>query len=119
MDQSVELFIAEQVRLAEKGATPRSVISRVKEVVLRFAAFTVPMYALMEGLSAAPRNAEHSFKLIYYGPALAVLGLASAFLLRRRAFRHSPFALAAWTFVFLAAVAIPAGALDQLSRNDR
>ena len=118
MDESVELFKAEQMRLAEPDAPPPTFISRIKETVLRFATFTLPVLALMAGLSATPRNADHSFRLIYYGPALAILGVASAFLLLRRpAFRRSPFALTAWWFVGIAVLVIPAGALDQLSRH--
>jgi hypothetical protein len=118
MDESVELFKAEQARFAEQGPPPRTFISRVKDVLLRFATFTLPVLALMAVLSATPRNADHSFKLIYYGPVLAILGVASAFLLLRRpAFRHSPFALTAWWFIGVAVLVIPAGALDQLSRH--
>jgi hypothetical protein len=112
MDESVELFHAEQERLAEEGGPVRALRKQIAGAALDLGAFALSMSALLAVLDRFPRNSDHSMKLVYYGPILAALGLGSALMLRRRGFRESPFRMTAWGFILLAVAAILAGAID-------
>jgi len=113
MDKSIELFRAEQRRLAGDGGLKR----HLKTTVLSLCLMMLVMWGLMAGLSAFPRNADHSMNVIYYGPVLGLFGLVAAFLLRRPFLRKPPFRATLWGLVFVSAVIIPIGAFDALLRN--
>lgn len=113
MDKSVELFNAEQRRLAASGGFKRHLV----ETLMSLGITMLVSWALVAGLNMFPRNADHSMKVVYYGPVLAVLGLAATYLLQRPFFRRPPFQLTLWGLIFLAVVLIPAGALDALLRS--
>jgi hypothetical protein len=113
MDKSIELFRAEQRRLADDGGLKRHLITTVLSLCL----FMLVMWGLMAGLSAFPRNADHSMNVIYYGPVLGLFGLVAALLLRRPFLRKPPFRATLWGLVFVSAVIIPVGAFDALLRN--
>jgi len=119
MDESVKEFHAYQRALAEEGGPMRVLRRTVAHQFLSLAIFVILTAALMEGFSFFPRNADGSMKLIYFGPALAVVAVGSALLLRRAEFRRSPFSLSAWAFILMAVVAIPAGALDLIDLHWR
>jgi hypothetical protein len=113
MDKSIELFRAEQRRLAEDGGLKRPLITTLSSLCL----FNVVIWGLMAGLSAFPRNADHSMNVIYCGPVLGLLGLVAALLLRRPFLRKPPFRATLWGLVFISAVFIPVAAFDALLRN--
>lgn len=117
MDESIELFKAEQNRLAEGAAPPRSLTRQITTQISALGAFAIIVWVLMAGLGALPRNPDNSIKLIYFGPALVVLAAIAALFLRKDSTKRSPFRLAAWGLIALAVVAIPAGAIDLLTRN--
>lgn len=117
MDESVELFAAEQRRLAEQGGPIPALRSHIMTWVLRLGTSAIIMFVLLTVLDRFPRNSDHSMKVVYYGPVLAILGIGSIMLLRRPAFRQSPFAMAAWLLVLMAIAAIPAGMIDLLLRS--
>jgi hypothetical protein len=119
MDDSVKEFHAYQRALAEQGGPTRVLRRTVTHQFLSLAIFVILIVALMASLSLLPRNADGSMKLVYFGPVLAVLAVASALLLRRAEFRRSPFSLSAWAFILMAVVAIPAGALDLIDLHWR
>jgi cytochrome bd-type quinol oxidase subunit 2 len=87
------------------------------ESLLGLGIFVASTLVLLTVADQFPRNADHSMKLAYYGPILAVLGVGSALLLRRERFRKSPFAMSAWMFVLMALAAIAAGAIDLFLRH--
>ena len=108
-----ELFRAEQRRLADDGGLRRHLVPTVLSLCLLMRV----MWGLMAGLSAFPRNADHSMNVIYYGLVLGLLGLAAALLLRRPFLRKPPFRATLWGLIFVSAVVIPVGAFDALLRN--
>ena len=112
MDESVDMFRAEQKRLAEQGGPIRAFRRAATHHLLSLGIFAVFMFALLEVLNLFPRNGDHSMKVVYYGPVVALLAIGSALLLRWSTFRNSPFSLSAWGFLVLAIVAIPAGAIE-------
>jgi hypothetical protein len=112
MDESVELFHAEQQRLAEEGGPVRALRRQIRDSALGLGIFVVMMVGLLAFLNWFPRNPDHSMKLVYYGPILTILGFGSLLVLRRPALRQSPFRFTAWGFILMALAAIPAGAID-------
>ena len=112
MDESVEMFLAEQKRLAEEGGPIRAFRRTVTHYLLSLGILAVFMFALLKVLNVFPRNGDHSMKLIYYGPILALLAVGSGLLLQWSKFRNSPFSASAWGFIVMAMVAVPAGAID-------
>ena len=116
MDDSVNEFHAYQRALAEEGGPMRVLRRNAAYGFLSLGIFVVLMMALLAILNLLPRNANGSMKLVYYGPALALIAVGSALLLRRPTFRKSPFSMAAWAFIIMAVLAITAGAID-LVRN--
>jgi hypothetical protein len=113
MEKSIELFDPEQRQLADDGGLKRHLVTTVLSLCL----FMLVMWGLMAGLSAFPRNADHSMNVIYYGPVLGLLGLAAALMLRRPFLRKPPFRATLWGLIFVSAVMIPVGAFDSLVRN--
>lgn len=116
MDDSVKEFHAYQRALAEQGGPMRVLRRNAAYGFLSLGIFAVLMIALLAVLNVFPRNPNGSMKLVYYGPALAVMAVGSALLLRWPTFRRSPFSMAAWAFILMALLSIPAGAID-LVRN--
>ena len=117
MDESVELFRAEQESIADEGGPGRSLKRQIKTQMIALGAFATITGALNAVLGALPRNADNSVKLIYFGPALVALSVLAALFLRKNVNKRSPFRLVAWGLIALTAVAIPAGAIDLLTRN--
>lgn len=113
MEKSIELFRSEQRRLADGGGLKRHLVTTGLSLCL----FILVMWGLMAGLSAFPRNADHSMNVIFYGPVLGLFGLAAAFLLRRPFLRKPPFRATLWGLVFVSAVMVPFGVFDALVRN--
>ena len=117
MDESVELFKAEQRRFAEEGGFRRAIRRQLQDYVLGLSAYILINITILHFLGQLPRNPDHSMQLGYYGPVLAVLGVGSVLLLRRPSFRRSPFRVVAWGQILLALAAIPAGVIDAFTRG--
>ena len=113
MDESVELFQAEQRRLAADGGLKQHLIAVLKSLAF----LIVVMWLLMAILGVFPRNTDHSMKVVYYGPVLGVLGIIAGYLLSRPSFRKPPFRATLWTLIFLALAMIPVGTIDVFLRN--
>lgn len=117
MDESVELFRAEQKRLADEGGTVRSLKWQITSHMIALGVFATVIWVLMAGLGAFPRNPDNSVKLIYFGPALVALSTIAGLFLRKGILRSSPLRFAASGVIALTVIAIPAGAIDFLTRN--
>jgi len=89
----------------------------IKIQMIAFGTFVIIVWGIAAGLGALPRNADNSVKLVYFGPALAILAAIAVVFLRRDFSKRSPFRLTAWGVIGLALVAIPASAIDLLIRN--
>lgn len=117
MDESLTHFQAEQKRLAS-GRGPIVVLKRqIKARLIGLGMFAAIIWGLAAGLGTLPRNADNSIKLIYFGPALALLAAIAVLFLRHEPSKRSPFRLTAWSLIALALVAIPAGVIDFATRN--
>jgi drug/metabolite transporter (DMT)-like permease len=119
MDDSVELFHAEQERRAHKDEPIREIGRAIVLRALAVAVFFALMWVVMSGLSTFPRNSDNSMRVVFYGPVFGLLALASILFLRLPRFRKSPFRTVAWMLMLLALVAIPVGIYDEVMQFGR
>jgi hypothetical protein len=73
--------------------------------------FGVVSFSVLSIVSFFPRNPDNSMRVEYVTPALVILGLVSAYLLKRGIAKRAV-KLACYTFLVIAAVGVPAGLIS-------
>ena len=112
MDESVSLFHEEHNRNEQAGGFARRLKRKLRDAIVGLATLTVVFISLLNVLGMLPRNADHSIMVMYYGPLLTVLGVASGLVLRSAMPIPSWIRPSLWLIVALAAIGVPAGIVD-------
>jgi hypothetical protein len=117
MDESVELFKAEQKRFKDAGGSGAYLGQALVSSALRLLVFGLAAYGVMSFVDLFPRNPDNSVKLAVFGPVTATLAVIATLVLKIGKPTAQAIRWTCWGFIAVALVSIPAGFVDLLARN--